>query len=133
MTPNFLMLISFVMIFSSGIFSINPETLSDQNECLVKTSSEWGSNCSACMNSKGSYRVNLRNNCETKLDVVVAVKEKSNRWRTFRVNNLAPGDSVSAYACDGAGKYTFWTRNAGDNKTILPTDDEIQIEMNEKK
>jgi len=105
---------------------------SDQNECLVKTSSEWGSNCSACMNSKGSYRVNLRNDCGTQLDVVVAVKEKSNRWRTFRVNNLAPGDSVSAYACDGAGKYTFWTRNAGDNKTILPTDEEIQIEMNQK-
>jgi hypothetical protein len=126
-------LIPILLILNLGIFNHSPFSEYDQNECLVKTSSEWGSNCSACMNSKGSYRVNLRNECGTNLDVVVAVKEKTNRWRTFRVNNLAPGDSVSAYACDGAGKYTFWTRNAGDNKTMLPTDEEIQIEMSEKK
>ena len=125
--PSLIVALHFGLFFDSGI----PKA--DQNECLEKTSSEWGSNCSACMNSKESYRVNLRNKCEVSLDVVVAVKEKSNRWRTFRVNNLAPGDSVSAYACDGAGKYTFWSRNAGDNKTILPTDDEIQLEMNSKK
>lgn len=133
MAPNFLMLLPLVLILSAGIGNSTSDFLIDQNECLIKTSSEWGSNCSACMNSKDSYRVNLKNSCETNLDVVVAVKEKSNRWRTFRVNNLAPGDSVSAYACDGAGKYTYWARNSGDNKTILPTDDEIQIEMNEKK
>lgn len=101
--------------------------------CLVKSSSQWGSNCSACTNSSESYRINLRNQCEMSLDVIIAVKEKNGRWRTFRRNEVASGDSISAYACQGAGKYQYWCRVAGDKQVIFPTDEEIQKQLSEIK
>jgi hypothetical protein len=97
-------------------------------ECLKKSSSEWGSNCGACYNSSKSYRVNLKNICKENIDVKVAVQEKTMRWKTFNQNNLPPADSISAYACDGTGKYVFWTRKAGDKTIVFPTDDEIEKE-----
>ncbi len=102
-------------------------------QCLEKSSSEWGSNCGSCYNSAKSYRVNLKNVCTDKLDVKVAVQERSNRWKTFNQTNLAPGDSVSGYACEGTGKYVFWTRKAGDNTTEFPTEEEIEKEFTPKK
>jgi hypothetical protein len=100
----------------------------NENECLKKTSSEWGSNCAACYNSTNSYRVNLKNICDAPIDIKVAVQEKTARWRTFNLNNMAPGDSISAYACNGTGKYIFWSRKAGDKTVTFPTDEEIAIE-----
>ena len=98
-------------------------------QCLKKTSSEWGSNCGSCYNSTKSYRVNLQNSCTENIDVKVAVQERTNRWRTFNQNNLAPGDSISSYACEGTGKYVFWTRKAGDKTIVFPTDEEIEKEF----
>ncbi len=98
----------------------------DSNECLKKSSSEWGSNCGACYNSSKSFRVNLKNVCQENIDVKVAVQEKTMRWRTFNQNNLAPGDSISAYACEGTGKYIFFTRKAGDKTIVFPADDEVE-------
>ena len=93
--------------------------------CLQKSSFQWGSNCSACYNSTKSYRINLKNVCTGKIDVKVAVQERTNRWRTFNLNNMAPGDTISGYACEGTGKYVFWARVAGDNTIVFPTDEEI--------
>jgi hypothetical protein len=98
-------------------------------QCLKKTSSEWGSTCGSCYNSTKSYRVNLKNVCTDNLDVKVAVQERANRWRTFNQNNLAPGDSISSYACEGTGKYIFWTRKTGDKTIVFPTDEEINKEF----
>ena len=98
-------------------------------QCLKKTSSEWGSTCASCYNSAKSYRVNLSNVCTEKLDVKVAVQERTNRWKTFNQNNLIPGDSISSYACEGTGKYVFWTRKAGDKTIVFPTDEEIEKEF----
>ncbi|MBL0343218.1 MAG: hypothetical protein IPP71_21585 [Bacteroidetes bacterium] len=102
-------------------------------ECLAKSSSAWGSNCGSCYNSAKSYRINLKNVCDEKIDVKVAVQERSNRWRTFNQNNMIPGDSLSGYACEGTGKYVFWTRKAGDNTIVFPTEDEIDKEFNKQK
>lgn len=98
---------------------------SDYSECLKKTSSMWGEKCLQCMNFDNSYRVNLANICKETLDVKVAVQEYTKRWRTFLRSELAPDDSVSAYACVGTGKYIFWARKAGDKAVMFPTDEEI--------
>lgn len=102
-------------------------------QCLKKSSSEWASNCGACYNSSKSYRVNLKNVCSNNLDVKIAVQERTRRWRTFSQNNLAPGDTVSSYACEGTGKYVFWNRIAGDKTIVFPTDEEIEKEFSEQK
>ena len=123
------------IIFILTLFSGDPvqpaEILQEDPtaQCLKKTSSEWGSNCGSCYNSTKSYRVNLQNVCKENIDVKVAVQERANRWRTFNQNNLAPGDSFSSYACEGTGKYVFWTRKAGDKTIVFPTDDEINKEF----
>ena len=99
------------------------------SRCLEKSSFSWGSNCSACYNSTKSYRINLKNVCGENVDVKVAVQERTNRWRTFNLNNMAPGDTISSYACEGTGKYVFWTRKAGDKTIIFPTDQEIETDF----
>ena len=106
-------------------------TQSGGDQCLVKSSSEWGSNCGSCYSSVNSYRINLKNTCDYNLDVKLAVEETTNRWRTFVVNNLVPGDSISGYACDGTGKYVFWTRTAGDKSILFPSDEEIGHEFSQ--
>lgn len=123
-------------LLTCTIFSITLSAQTDNNpvkdkyaECLKKSSSAWGSNCGSCYNSAKSYRINLKNACDDKIDVKVAVQERSNRWRTFNKNNMMPGDSISSYACEGTGKYVFWTRRAGDNTITFPTEDEIDKEF----
>jgi hypothetical protein len=32
---------------------------------------------------------------------------------------------MSAYACEGSGKYLYWVRRANDSEIVLPTDREI--------
>ncbi len=102
-------------------------------QCLTKSSSEWGSNCGSCYNSSKSYRVNMKNVCDEKLDVKLVVQEQSMRWKTFNQNNMMPGDSLSGYACEGTGKYVFWARKAGDNTVVFPTDEEVEKEFAPKK
>jgi len=104
----------------------------EEEECLKKSSSQWGSNCGACYNSSKSYRINLANLCDRSIDVKLAVQEKTLKWRTFNVNNLAPGDTISGYACEGTGKYVSWSRTAGDRTIIFPTDEEIEKEFSRK-
>ncbi len=99
------------------------------SQCLKKSSSEWASTCGSCYNSSNSYRINLKNVCTENLDVKVAVQERTKRWRTFSQNNLAPGDTISSYACEGTGKYVFWNRKAGDKSIVFPTDEEIEKEF----
>ncbi len=101
-------------------------------QCLKKSSSEWASNCGACYNSSKSYRINLKNVCTDNLDVKIAVQERTRRWRTFSQNNMAPGDTISSYACEGTGKYVFWNRKAGDKTIVFPTDEEIENEFSQQ-
>lgn len=126
------LMFSFLILIFTTPFAYAQEQARPE-ACLVKSSSEWGSNCSACTNSSESYRINLRNKCEMSLDVIIAVKEKNGRWRTFRRNEVASGDSISAYACQGAGKYQYWCRVAGDKQVIFPSDEEIQKQLSEIK
>ena len=97
--------------------------------CIQKSSFQWGSNCKSCYNSSKSYRVNLKNVCSEKIDVKVVVQERTKRWRSFYLNNMAPGDTISGYACEGTGKYVFWTKAAGDNNIVFPTDEEIANDL----
>lgn len=129
--PSFIaILVLFLLQFGNPVVNLqNPED--PLSKCLQKSSSEWASNCGSCYNSSKSYRVNLKNVCKDNLDVKVAVQERSRRWRTFTQNNMAPGDSISSYACEGTGKYVFWNRVAGDKTIVFPTDEEIEKEFSQ--
>jgi hypothetical protein len=109
------------------------KTQEDLSACLQKSSSVWGSNCGSCYSYSRSYRVNLKNTCNETLDVKVAVQEKSMRWRTYNQLNMAPGDTISAYACEGTGKYMFWAKRSGDNTILFPSDQEIDVEFSKGK
>jgi len=129
-----------ITIIAALMLLVSQPVLSQQNsqedpmaQCLKKSSSEWASNCNACYNSSKSYRINLKNVCTENLDVKVAVQERTKRWRTFNQNNLAPGDTISSYACEGTGKWVFWSRTSGDKNIVFPSDDEIQQEFADQK
>ncbi|MCC6384393.1 MAG: hypothetical protein LC117_05770 [Bacteroidia bacterium] len=98
----------------------------DYSECLVKVKSEWATTCSQCTQMNNTYRIYLKNNCDQSIESKVCVRETSNRWRIFHFKMIAPGDSVTAYACDGTGKYVLFNRKAGDMNILLPEDNEIQ-------
>ncbi len=98
----------------------------DYSDCLTKVHSAWSTTCSQCTSTENTYRVYLKNTCSQTVESKVCVREKSNRWRIFHFRSIAPGDSVSAYACDGTGKYMHITRKAGDMNVVLPDDGEIQ-------
>ena len=117
-----------VFVLLPGILFSQSDSVPDYSQCLKKSSSAWGSKCSQCMNFENSYRVNLRNTCKDVIDVKVAVQETTRKWRTFLKSNVAPGDSVSSYACVGTGKYMFWARKGGDKSVFFPTDVEINLQ-----
>lgn len=102
-------------------------------DCLVKTQSRWGAPCEHCFNYtesykrdfSGTYQIDLRNSCRDLIEVKVAVQEKNGTWRTFPVRALGPEESMSAYACEGSGKYLYWVRRANDTEIVLPSDREI--------
>ena len=97
----------------------------DLAKYIVKYKSEWGKSCLQCIESKGTYRVYLKNTYTEKLDLKVGVQEKDNRWRIFQRLNFAPNDTIVGYACKGSGKYMVWTKLSSDTSTELPSDAEI--------
>lgn len=105
-------------------------------DCLVKTASRWGAPCEHCFNYtdgykrdfSGTYQLDLRNACSDLIEVKVAVQEKNGTWRTFPVKALGPSETMSAYACEGSGKYMYWVRRANDSEIVLPSDREIITE-----
>jgi hypothetical protein len=100
----------------------------DLAKYIVKYKSEWGKSCLQCMESKGTYRVYLKNTYTEKLDIKVGVQEKDKRWRIFQRLNFSPNDTIVGYACKGTGKYMVWTKLSSDSSTELPTDGEINAQ-----
>ena len=100
----------------------------DLAKYIVKYKSEWGKSCLQCMESKGTYRVYLKNTYTEKLDIKVGVQEKDKRWRVFQRLNFSPNDTIVGYACKGTGKYMVWTKLSSDGSTELPTDGEINAQ-----
>jgi hypothetical protein len=97
----------------------------DLAKYIIKYKSEWGKSCLQCIESKGTYRVYLKNTYSERLDIKVGVQEKDKRWRIFQRLNFAPNDTIVGYACKGTGKYMVWTKLSSDNSTELPSDGEI--------
>lgn len=102
----------------------------EYSDCVKKYKAEWGRTCSACKQEGNTYTVFLRNECNQAVDVKCAVQEIEKKWRTFTRLNLNPKDSMSAYACNGAGKYLYWVRKAGDKTISFPTDEVINTQYN---
>ncbi len=105
-------------------------------DCIVKSESKWGAPCEKCENYRegfkrdfaGTYQIELKNVCPETVEVKVAVQEKNGVWRTFPVKVLVPQESMSAFACQGTGKYLYWVRRLDDGEIILPSDQEILSE-----
>jgi hypothetical protein len=103
------------------------------DDCVVKASSEWGRPCEKCehysegykRDFSGTYQVTLRNNCNETVELKVAMQEQNGTWRTFPVKAIAANGSMTAFACQGTGKYLYWVRRLNDVETILPSDREI--------
>jgi hypothetical protein len=116
-----------LVIMLTGIAALHAQSREkDYSDCLIKVHSAWSTVCGQCTSVENTYRIYLKNNCSETVESKVCVREKSNRWRIFHFRTIAPGDSVSAYACEGTGKYMHLTRKAGDMKVLLPDDHEIQ-------
>jgi len=108
----------------------------DVNDCIVKSSSAWGRPCEKCEFYKegykrdfsGTYRIELQNTCPQLVEVKVAMQEKNGTWRTFPVKALAPNEVLTAFACQGTGKYLYWVRRVNATEIVLPSDQEILTE-----
>lgn len=105
-------------------------------DCLVRTGSRWGAACEKCEAYKetykrdfsGTYQIELKNACKEMIEVKVAVQEKNGTWRTFPVKALGAEETMSAFACQGTGKYLYWVRRVNDTEILLPSDAEILTE-----
>lgn len=102
-------------------------------DCVMKATSTWGAPCEHCQSYvdgykrdfSGTYQLELKNVCSDIIEVKVAVQEKNGTWRTFPIRALGANESMSAFACEGSGKYLYWARRANDTEIILPTDRDI--------
>ncbi len=108
----------------------DPSKETVDSACLMKSSSEWASDCEQCLMDGNTYRINMQNICEKQIDVRLAVQEKTMRWKVFNFMDIAPGDTLSGYACDGTGRYVYWTRVANDASVVFPTEREIELQFN---
>lgn len=137
-------LLLIVCLAAAGIFAFKMHrrlTDKDYSECVIKVNSRWGDPCDKCENYVGTkrdfsetYTVYLKNECNEKIDLKCCVQEKDKitGWRCFSRSNLAPNDTLVAYACKSTkGKYLKWVKRAGDNEIIFPTDEEVKIEFKE--
>ena len=105
-------------------------------DCLTKTASRWGAPCDKCEQYKemykrdfsGTYQVDLQNACSDMIEVKVAMQESNGTWRTFPIKALGAKESMTAFACQGTGKYMYWVRRVNDTETVLPSDQEILTE-----
>lgn len=125
-----------ISLLALGLAAHVPAQDMDANDCIVKASSAWGKPCEKCEFYKegykrdfsGTYLIELQNTCPQIVEVKVAMQEKSGSWRTFPVKALAPNERMSAFACQGTGKYLYWVRRVNDTEIVLPSDQEILTE-----
>ncbi|MBL7964318.1 MAG: hypothetical protein JNM31_10810 [Flavobacteriales bacterium] len=107
------------------------------NDCIVRATSKWGEPCERCevykdgfrRDFEGTYQVEFQNVCRDFLEVKVAVQERNGTWRTFPVKVLGPQERFSAFACQGTGKYVYWSRRMNDAEIVLPSDQMIAGEL----
>ena len=125
-----------VLLITASICAIGLTALSkktpdlmqeDLTGCVKKYNAVWGRTCSACKQEGNTYTVFLKNECTQTVDVKCAVQETEKRWRTYTRLNLATGDTMTGYACNGSGKYLYWVRKAGDKTVTFPADEEINV------
>ena len=115
----------------------------DQNyaECVTKVQSNWGQPCEKCeaytdsykRDYRGVYQIELKNTCNEPVELKVAMQESNERWRTFPIKALAAGESMTAFACNGTGKYLYWVRRLNDTEILLPSDQDILTEYRDRK
>lgn len=102
----------------------------DLNTCLTKVDYKWGAECKPCNTGGKTYKVRFVNSCTDTLSVKIAVQENHKRWRTFNRPQVLPNDTISGFACEGTGKYLYWTKKWNDNTVDFPTDEEINSKHN---
>ena len=93
------------------------QSAGDLNDCeLEVVKKEFQDHYYRCSeHSYDPFVVIVKSVCNRKVDARLYVKEKSKRWEVFKKNNLAPGDTMLGFACDGTGKFKWEIRLPGDN------------------
>lgn len=105
-------------------------------DCVAKEKSTWGEPCAKCEAYKegfkrdysGVYQITLKNVCKESVELKVAMQESNGRWRTFPIKALDADESMTAFACNGTGKYLYWVRRLNDTELLLPSDQQILVE-----
>lgn len=97
----------------------------DMRDCLEKYKSKWGDPCTGCDKFRDTYTIYLKNVCEENIDVKIAVQNKNKTWRIIDKENIASGDTLVAFSCEGTGKFLKWVKKAGDREIVFPTNQEI--------
>lgn len=97
----------------------------DYTDFVKKYNSAWGTRCLDCKMDKDTYKVFLRNESTTALDIMVCLQESDKSWRRSMFYGIAPKDTLVAYACQGTGKILKWARKAGDKSISFPTIEEV--------
>ncbi len=127
-----------LVIFSFGLLSIQQNSKKKMTEeelaaCIVKSHSEWGTQCQDCGEFKGydisydaTYKVYLTSQCDEHLDLKACIQEEDGSWKCFHYEDLTTKDTLVAWACKGTGKYLKWVKPAGDRELIFPTNKEVQ-------
>ncbi|MBN8703934.1 MAG: hypothetical protein J0M08_12775 [Bacteroidetes bacterium] len=121
------------LLIIAVLYSFKNISVEDINfaDCLKKYNSKWGEPCADCKTWKDSYTVKLRNECNEKIDVQICVQEKNKTWKKFMFTAMPPKDTMTAYACEGTGKYLKWAKKTGDNSYQFPSLDEVNKEYKE--
>lgn len=110
------------------------------SSCVVRTSSAWGAPSDRCnvyrdgykRDHSGTFTVEITNTCPEVMEVKAAMQEQDGVWRTFPARVLAPGESFRATACQGNGRYMYWTKRLDDPGVMLPSDAIILSEFREQ-
>lgn len=130
--PKYLICIAVILFFLPGKIIAQ-----DVSDALVKFDAKWGEKCEKCEYYKGyertfedTYTVFFRNTSNIVIDAQVAVQEDNLAWRIYQFKGIHPLDEISAYACQGTGKYYFWVKKENDPELKFPSEYEINDMFN---
>jgi hypothetical protein len=131
-----------IVTLSALLLTVSTAWAQDQSyaDCISKEKSTWGQPCPKCeaytevykRDYSGVFQIELKNVCKEPVELKVAMQEKNGHWRTFPIKALDAGGTMTAFACNGTGKYLYWVRRLNDTEIVLPSDQQILVEYRDR-
>lgn len=104
----------FLAIVIVSAFAPQDKISNDLANCVKKTRSEFCVKCPTCSDNLNTYKVYFVNICKDTLDIKISVQNKNKTWKIFEKQDFRPNDSISAFSCDGTGKFLKWAKKSSD-------------------